>query len=767
MPIQWQSGGTDAPTTPAATPPAAPSGGSRIQWTDKNTAPLPTPAAPKQTEQDYNPYAVLAASGGNPNLSPRNVGQTAAGAIGGVPGLFGDIETMGREGINFLGRNLTRGEGALPADQPVPDLVRPTSSLPTSERATTKLFGEPKDEESKKYRELGGIISPFPFGTLAKGLGLAGRGVGATVSAIRGTESAAKIGGLAEKVRGGELAQDVLTPARNVAVGEESAQSIEHAGAQFAENEQVRAANEAARAASEEAARAKNAAATAKSEDKARLENEARAAERAAKQAEQTQREAKLAAEKQHFAAMQATKRTEARQAGAIGDDIAEREAAGQIDASARGGEIQGAIKRETDRKVDIRKKGADQDYGAFDEAAGRRIAAKDYFQTSKPGQDLRLWFKKAMSTARNVTQSAASREDLARIWADLYGVENKTGVAYSSPDVMREVLRRVRDRSRGHPATGYDAIDQQQAGDLAERISKALAEWEPTLQQADKNYKLRSDALQSTQTVRGTRALKREKFDYNQLATDPKALPDLFFKSRQGVEDLIDLTGSLERVETFAWDHVLDSLRGKTPQQAAQWVEAQRSWLNQATLPDTFAKATALVDKAEYAAGKAATATGQAAGAVKRGRELRRALRTGASEIEDLAKPVTPEPIVPVEPKPITPKTAKEIPLPGPGPKGKALAGAQADVSDLASRLESGTIKPDDLIKEVRQLLGRQDQVMEKATKQRLNAELDEIQKIKSHEAKVKKIAALLAGLTAAGLIAPKVGQFVGQVLP
>jgi hypothetical protein len=151
----------------------------------------------------------------------------------------------------------------------------------------------------------------------------------------------------------------------------------------------------------------------------------------------------------------------------------------------------------------------------------------------------------------------------------------------------------------------------------------------------------------------------------------------------------------------------------------------------------------------------------------VKRGRELRRALRTGASEIEDLAKPVTPEPIVPVEPKPITPKTAKEIPLPGPGPKGKALAGAQADVSDLASRLESGTIKPDDLIKEVRQLLGRQDQVMEKATKQRLNAELDEIQKIKSHEAKVKKIAALLAGLTAAGLIAPKVGQFVGQVLP
>jgi hypothetical protein len=669
--------------TPAPASPPAKTGKSASDFLSGPS----TAAAPKQTEQDYNPYAVLAASGGNPNLSPRNVGQTAAGAIGGVPGLFGDIETMGREGINFLGRNLAKGEGAVPADQPVPDLVRPTSSLPTSERATTGLFGKPKDEESKKYRELGGIISPFPFGTLAKGLGLAGRGVGATVSAIRGTESAAKIGGLAEKVRGGELASDILTPAHGAAMGEESAQSIERAGQRFGA-------------------------------------------------------ETQLAGEQEHFAASQAEKRAQLQEAGAIGDDIAEREAAGRIDPSARGGEMLDAIKTETDRKVGIRKQGADQDYGAFDEAAKGRIAAKDYFQTSKPGQDLRLWFRKAMSTARNVTQSAASRDDLAKIYADLFGVEKKTGMAYSSPDLMREVLRRVRDRAKGHPATGYDAIDQQEAGRLANRISDALAEWEPTLQEADRNYKLRSEALQPTQTARGAKALKREKFDYNQLAVDPQALPNLFFKSEQGVDELIDLTGSLERVETFAWDHVLDSLRGKTPQQAAQWLEAQRSWLNASVLPDTFAKATTLVDKAEYAASRAATAAGQAKGAVSRGKSLRDALRTGAFSPEEMARPQ-------------------------PGPKGKALAGAQADVSDLASRLEAGTIKPDDLIKEVRQLLGRQDQVMEKATAKRLNAELDEIQKIKSHEAKVRKLSYWLGGgaLTSTGFYGGK--QFLGQVMP
>jgi hypothetical protein len=376
------------------------------------------------------------------------------------------------------------------------------------------------------------------------------------------------------------------------------------------------------------------------------------------------------------------------------------------------------------------------------------------------------------MSTGRDVTQSETSRADLAKIWRDLFGVENEKGFAYSSPKLLHDTLRKVNDRAVGHPATGYDAISQQDAGDLGDRIARALSEWEPKLEEANRFYKYRAQNLYATKTLRGSRALKRQKFDYNQLATDPQSLPNLFFKSEQGVDDLINLTGgNRDQVEKFAWDHVLDSLRGKTPQQAAQWLEAQRSWLNPDTLRETFAKATNLIDKSNYAASKAATAAGQAKGAVGRGRELRDALRTGASKIEDLAKPipsvepkpvapVVPEPVTPVEPKPVTPKEAKEIPPPAPGPRQQELGAARETIASLERNFINKGVKPAELVTKIRSLLNSTsvNKVVSTETAQRINAELDEIEKLQGHEAMIRKIADIVGRW---GLLPALIGSY------
>ena len=89
-----------------------------------------------------------------------NVGRvgTAAGQgfVAGVPGIAGDIETLGRAGLRAAGAN-----------------VAARSVLPTTERVGEYLYGKPKTQEESRFREAGALFSPI--GTLPRALT---RGVG-------------------------------------------------------------------------------------------------------------------------------------------------------------------------------------------------------------------------------------------------------------------------------------------------------------------------------------------------------------------------------------------------------------------------------------------------------------------------------------------------------------------------------------------------------------------------------------------------------------
>lgn len=74
------------------------------------------------------------------------------GAIAGVPGIFGDIESLGRMGLGYAGFD-----------------VDPESALPTTERIADWAFGEVETPEEKAGRVLGSIFSPqAPLRALAK-----------------------------------------------------------------------------------------------------------------------------------------------------------------------------------------------------------------------------------------------------------------------------------------------------------------------------------------------------------------------------------------------------------------------------------------------------------------------------------------------------------------------------------------------------------------------------------------------------------------------
>lgn len=105
----------------------------------------------------------------------------AEGAAAGIPGIFGDIESLGRAGINAL-QNPEILRRALALSGPfAPGIaatsligqVRPETVLPTTPEIARSVFGESKTPGGETFRELGSLASPL--GTVAKGISKAGR----------------------------------------------------------------------------------------------------------------------------------------------------------------------------------------------------------------------------------------------------------------------------------------------------------------------------------------------------------------------------------------------------------------------------------------------------------------------------------------------------------------------------------------------------------------------------------------------------------------
>jgi hypothetical protein len=267
------------------------------------------------------------------------------------------------------------------------------------------------------------------------------------------------------------------------------------------------------------------------------------------------------------------------------------------------------------------RQKLAGETYGAARESMNSRYAAGDFWQTSTPGQKLISRLESELKPKTGLTEvSVVEENEIRTLLRDLKGKEvevpgnrilSETGepvaapttkLEPTSPDVLRETLRRLRDRSNGAIAEGYAAISQNRARSLADELSKSLGEWDGTLAKADKIYKEQSELLHPTRTKRGKAATATEKFDMSELAADPKSIPGKFFNSRQGVEQFTDLVGGNKAVvEQAAENYVNSQLRGKNPDQMRTWLNSNKSWLDYDTLPSTMQKTADKVYRLEY----------------------------------------------------------------------------------------------------------------------------------------------------------------------
>lgn len=185
------------------------------------------------------------------------------------------------------------------------------------------------------------------------------------------------------------------------------------------------------------------------------------------------------------------------------------------------------------------RKDVANRLYEIAEDRMGAKFKKGDMWQESKSG---RAFFKEIgdrLSTANGTQVTSDTRKALIDLSHELLGTEAQGGrMAYSTPKVLTTVLRELRDAAAGDPKEGFKAIGQQEAGDLAAKLSKAIGEWEPSTMSADAQYAFHTKQLYPEGVVSG-------KFSKEKKSAE-KALNLLETRLKQGTIKPEDVTGQL-----------------------------------------------------------------------------------------------------------------------------------------------------------------------------------------------------------------------------
>ena len=199
-------------------------------------------------------------------------------------------------------------------------------------------------------------------------------------------------------------------------------------------------------------------------------------------------------------------------------------------------------------------------------------------------------------------TTLADIKAPLVRIRQALDPVQVIDGVVVGKPakfESLEQVRRFLRDRSYGLPAEGFDAINQQQSGRLADMVESIQREFTtdtPSLLQVVRDekpisafdkfleqYRKDSEPLRVFKTKLGEAIVGKEEFDMGRFATDPATLGSKFFKTEGGVNQLVELLGGdKSQAEQIARGFVADNLRGASSKDVARKLNEWRDWLPQ-----------------------------------------------------------------------------------------------------------------------------------------------------------------------------------------
>lgn len=149
--------------------------------------------------------------------------------------------------------------------------------------------------------------------------------------------------------------------------------------------------------------------------------------------------------------------------------------------------------------------------------------------------------------------------------------------------DAVDTVRRRLGEAFKNE-MSDYGAIGQGYARDLYKQLSNVMGTYSPAKKNLISNYENLSRELDVFGTKRAKKATAVERFDDTRFQTDAASLPSEYFRTKESVNDLIELTGGDRKfVEQQAASYVARQLEGvKTPDAAATFERNNREWLTE-----------------------------------------------------------------------------------------------------------------------------------------------------------------------------------------
>jgi hypothetical protein len=208
----------------------------------------------------------------------------------------------------------------------------------------------------------------------------------------------------------------------------------------------------------------------------------------------------------------------------------------------------------------------------------------------------------------------------------------------------MEDLRRFLRDRSYGLPAEGFDAINQQRAGKLADSIEKVMEEFSPGIKTFINQYRKDSEPLRNFQSKLG-KSLIGEQKGTTIATTAAQDIPKKVFGSPEGYANFVDaIGGDTKLAQSEAQRYFASQLEGKTATQARKFLADNRTMLKETNSYEMAGKYVQQLEQAEKR-GATATARGETrANTAVEQRKLSNKLRIIQSDIDRADKIVSPK---------------------------------------------------------------------------------------------------------------------------
>ncbi len=170
----------------------------------------------------------------------------------------------------------------------------------------------------------------------------------------------------------------------------------------------------------------------------------------------------------------------------------------------------------------------------------------------------------------------------------------------------MEDLRRFLRDRAYGLPAEGFDAINQQKAGKLADSIERVMEEFSPGIKTFISQYRRDSEPLRAFQSKLG-KSLVGEQKGTTIATTAAQDIPKTVFKNKENFDNFVDAIGGDRKLaQAEAQQYFASQLEGKTAAQARKFLADNRSMLKET---GSYEMAGKYVQKLEQAEKRGATA--------------------------------------------------------------------------------------------------------------------------------------------------------------